>query len=362
MSEDREYTIISTSNQSAVVEEIELGIGSTDTTRRVLRAQIVRNAENADNSVRAAIVHQRRANKDASWEDLGGPALSSLRAGEAAKISLDTTQTRALFEHLRHLYQIGDRGISAGTQVLVLADENEVIRTEAARARIIKKLLEADHGAEFWAILAEGMPELADKLATAQIYEQRKAIVAEFETNIDLELGEEYWQKLLANNRWIFGNSYIGRVGERRLNIKSELDHPLIAEDGCLEIVEIKKPETPFWVIRSGQTLLYRDKYPIANLELQGAIAQAAGYIFEAEKAVDSLDWHKLHDGIRPIKPRALVVHGRSIGWTEVEQEAFRLLNDRHHGITIITFDHLLQRAKQLVECFDPRNESDIAK
>ena len=74
----------------------------------------------------------------------------------------------------------------------------------------------------------------------SRIYFERKKFVDDFENNLDKDLGETYWQELLAKNRWVFGNSYIGRIGERRINIKSTLDHPLITEDGFLEIVEIK--------------------------------------------------------------------------------------------------------------------------
>jgi hypothetical protein len=130
----------------------------------------------------------------------------------------------------------------------------------------------------------------------------------------------------------------------------------LITEDGYLEIVEIKTPEFPFWKLKEdGSYFRYRNKYLVPHIELQCAIAQGENYILEAEKAMDSKAWADKHDGIYPIKPKCLIVYGRSKGWGELENVAFRLLNDSLHGINIITFDHLLFRAKQVVELFNQK-------
>lgn len=355
MEANQEYRLTGTSVSSATVEDIELSVSDSGITRKVLRAKVVRNARDANNPVEVAIVHQRRARAGDPWEDLGGPGLGALKAGEASKMQLDTDQTRALFEHLKNLYDVGTDGIRPGKVVLAVADEEEVLRADSGRARIIKKLLEADFGAEVWEALVEESPDLATKLSLARVYGLRREVVDEFEASLGQELGEEFWQKLLERNRWIFGNSYIGRVGERRIDIRSTLDHPLIAEDGCLDIVEIKKPELPFWAVtRKGEEFLYRDKYLIPHHELAGAIAQAQNYIFEVEREVDSRSWADAHDGVVPVKPRCLVVHGRSAGWGEDEIRALRLLNDSLHGVSVITFDHLLARARQTLEVFKP--------
>lgn len=343
-----------TSRVSSRIEDIPLF--ASQLTRRVLRAEVVKNPHDVDKSVKFGIVHQRRANKDSDWADVGGTQLSELRGGEAMKITFDTEQTKSLCEHLNNLYEIGAGGVRRGTTVLEIADTDAVIKTDAGRARIINKLLEGEHSEEIWEALIEADPNLATKMSLSRIYEERKSVVVEFEQNIGKELGEEYWQKFLEKNRWIFGSSYIGRIGERRVNIKSTLDHPLITEDGYLEIVEIKTPEFPFWrVTKDKRYFLYRDKYLVPHLELQCAITQGSNYIIETEREIDSKSWAKTHDGVYPIKPKCLVVHGRSVGWGDDESTAYRILNDSLHGINVITFDHLLLRAKQTLELFNPR-------
>ncbi|MFA5158816.1 MAG: Shedu anti-phage system protein SduA domain-containing protein [Patescibacteria group bacterium] len=356
MSNSDRYKMTSTSRITSRIEDIELWRSENELTRRVIRAEVVENPRDRKKSIKFALVHQRRANTSQEWADLGGPGLNRLRAGDAVKMQLDTTQTRELVRHLLNLYEIGEGGVRRGTTVLEIANEDEVIRTDVNRARIIKKLLEGEHGEEIWNALVEEDPGLATKISLSRIYEERKEVIQEFEDNISKELGEEYWQKFFLKNHWIFGSSYIGRIGERRINIKSTLDHPLITEDGHLEIVEIKTPEFPFWKLqRDGSYFLYRKKYLVPHVELQCAITQGENYILETEKEMDSKAWAESHSGIYLIKPKCLIVHGRSNDWKGVESTAFRLLNDSLHGTTVITFDHLLLRARQMVELFNPK-------
>ena len=120
--------------------------------------------------------------------------------------------------------------------------------------------------------------------------------------------------------------------------------------------MEIKTPEFPFWKLqKDGSYFFYRNKYLVPYIELRCAITQGENYILETEKEMDSKAWAESHGGIYPIKPKCLIVHGRSDGWRDKESIAFRLLNDSLHGITVITFDHLLLRARQMVELFNPR-------
>lgn len=87
----------------------------------------------------------------------------------------------------------------------------------------------------------------------------------------------------------------------------------------------------------------------IPHGELQGAIAQTTKYILQAEKSLDSNEYIRDHGGVVPLKPRGLIVHGRSNDWTANEWEAFRLLNDELHTVQVITFDHLLKQAERIL-------------
>lgn len=345
--------MVITSQISSRIEDIELDVSPAGLTRKIIRAEVVENKKNTQNSVKIAIVHQRRSRTDSLWEDLGGRQLSELRAGDAAKMKLDTNQTQLLLTHLLNLYDIGKEGVRTGATVLEITDEDLVIKADISRARVIRKLLAENYSKEFWNALSEEHPTLATKMALARICEEIKQVVEEFKSKINEELGEEFWRKFLSKNRWIFGSNYIGMVRERRINISSTLDHPLITEDGHLEIVEIKSPEYPFWRLKKDGTYFrYREKYLVPNPELSCAIVQGINYVLEAESEMKNKSWADSHDGIYPIKPKCLVVHGRSLKWGEEETVAFRLFNDSLHGVNVITYDHLLSRANQILNLF----------
>lgn len=349
------YEMKSTSRNSSDVSDIELWASEGGKTRKVLRSEIVRNPKASSNSVKIAIVHQRRAQSSSAWTDIGGETLSDLHAGDAAKMQLDSATTRKLFDHPSNLFEIGAEGPRMGRSVLVIADEDEVIKTDAGRARVIRKLLSGNHGDEMWQTLIEEDPSLATKMSLSRIYGERKKVLREFRSSIDEAFGENYWQNFFDEHHWMFGSSYKGRVGERRIGIQSTVDYPLITEDGHLEIVEIKTPEATFWRENTkGEPFRYRGKYLVPSRELQGALAQATHYILEIEREMDSKAWAEAHGGIYPVKPKCLVILGRSNDWTEDEWTAYRLLNDSIHGIIVLTFDHLLLRASQVLQLFNP--------
>ena len=54
-------------------------------------------------------------------------------------------------------------------------------------------------------------------------------------------------------------------------------------------------------------------------------------------------------DGVRVVKPRCVLVFGRSKGWNERQVEAYRILNSGYSNLTIMTYDHVLERAKRIV-------------
>jgi hypothetical protein len=354
MDESFQYRMRSTSRSSSKIEDIPLSESESGLTRKVLRAEIVDHPTDKEKSVKFAVVHQRRS-KGQDWSDLGGKSLAQLKAGEAAKMQLDTRETRSLLDHLLNLYKIGSRGVRPGQTVLQVADEDEVIRTDRGRARLIRKLVDGEFGDEIWALLAEINPGLATRLSMLQVYQDRMLVLDEFEQSLELNHNEHYWKRFLKKHSWIFGASYIEILEEDRIDIHHYTDIPCAVEGGFMDIIELKKPGFPFWTLTtSGADFRYRGKFLVAHPELSGAISQLAGYILQAEKQVDSSDYIRDHQGIVPLKPRGVVVHGRSNKWNTDHWRSFRLLNDELHGIQVITFDHLLTRARKSLEIFKP--------
>jgi len=351
--DDQDYVIKSTSRNSSEVQDIEIGRSPSELTRRVLRAEIVNNVNDNKKCVEFALVHQRRASAELPWEDLGGKTMSQLKAGEAAKFQLNTTETGQLLQHLINLYEIGKDGVKPGLQVLKLANEEEVIRTDAGRARIIRKLLAGDFGKEIWDYLSQEKPDLARQLTSGQIVKEREEVLVEFEQRLSQELDENDWKRYFKKHSWLLGSTNVHLIEESRLDIYHDTDIPFEVDGGFLDLVELKLPTTVFWTQqRGGSTYLYRGKFPVPSAYVMGAVMQTTGYILQAEKNVDSEDFRQAHGGIKALKPRGLVVIGRSNHWGDKEWQAFRLLNDELHGVQVITFDILLSRAKKSVELF----------
>ena len=77
------------------------------------------------------------------------------------------------------------------------------------------------------------------------------------------------------------------------------------------------------------------------------AITQANRYIYEIELEANS-DKFRKRIGVRTVKPRAVLIYGRSNEWNEDEREAYRILNAGYHNLNIMSYDHVLERAKRI--------------
>nr|WP_252509275.1 hypothetical protein [Acinetobacter colistiniresistens] len=42
-------------------------------------------------------------------------------------------------------------------------------------------------------------------------------------------------------------------------------------------------------------------------------------------------------------------MYGRSNDWNKDQIKAFRILNSSYHNLSVITFDHVLERAKRIL-------------
>jgi hypothetical protein len=264
-----------------------------------------------------------------------------------SKFPLDSGETRILFDYLTDFYRIADDGIRQGVETVHIGNPAEWIRTDSSRAELIRRLLNDDHGGEVWEMLIALQPELASQLAAALVHKRRRQALAAFEQALTEEHNEEYWRRLLRANAWIFGGANVAIIDESRIDLHHIADIPFEVTGGFMDIVELKKPDFPFWTMsRTGSAWKYRGKFLTPHPELNGAIAQTRYYILQAEKHVADSDFARDH-GVVPLKPRGLVVHGRSADWGTAEWEAFRLLNDGLHGLQVLTFDHLLEQGRR---------------
>jgi hypothetical protein len=325
--------------------------GENKLTRRALKLTFIKdhNAPDKFIGVHAECLFQKRKNQTEPW-----PAktvnLAEVPSNFGFKFSLDSAQTLELTQALQDAYPIGNEKISSGKRTVLRGiGKDEVIVTEKNKAAILQQLtgLLNEDDVNKW--IGQNISTLSTDLALARLYSDRKTKLREFKLALSGDNDERFWQSFLKANCWIFGTPYVELLSERRLDIHHQTDFPARVEGGFMDIIEIKTPQLPFWTMSSDKPYKYRGKFLIPHPELQGAIAQTTKYLLQAEKQLDSAEYIKDHGGILPLKPRGLIVHGRSASWSAEEWEAFRLLNDELHTVQIISFDHLLKQAGRML-------------
>jgi hypothetical protein len=174
---------------------------------------------------------------------------------------------------------------------------------------------------------------------------KRSRAIDEFNSMLELDLTENNWQHWFEINSWVLGTDFVKVLDERTIDTANISDFLMQSYDGFLDIVEIKRPEggLKFW-----QASLDHGNH-IPHSDLIKAITQASIYIHEVEREADSHKFFQRVGGVRTIKPRCTLIYGRSDGWTPEQQEAFGILNSSYHNLTIMTFDHVLERARRIL-------------
>ena len=176
--------------------------------------------------------------------------------------------------------------------------------------------------------------------------------INEFENMLSQDLLEKEWQKWFTKNDWVLGSEFVKILDEREIDTENIADYLMQAYDGFLDIIEIKRPavELPFWASKKGH-----ENY-IPSTELTKAITQATTYIFEVEREANSIKFLEKVGHVKTIKPRCVLIFGRSENWNDEQCEAYRILNSSFHNLNIMTYDHVLKRARRILN-IDEEND-----
>lgn len=191
-------------------------------------------------------------------------------------------------------------------------------------------------------ILGSGI--LSENITLAIDLLRKKGAVNSFKQALDCDYPESFWQSWFETNKWMLGSEYLEILDDRKIDSNHIADYLMQAFDGFLDIVEIKKPNgLRFWM----DSLDHNNYVPSA--ELIKAITQCQNYLYEIERESNSAKFLEKTNGTKIIKPRCLLVFGRSINWNNKQREAYRILNASFNQINILTYDHLLQRAQSVM-------------
>ncbi|WP_336937384.1 Shedu immune nuclease family protein [Acinetobacter modestus] len=176
-------------------------------------------------------------------------------------------------------------------------------------------------------------------------YTNRLKAIDEFNQLLEYDETENTWQKWFENNSWVLGSDFVKTIDERAIDTRNISDFLMQSYDGFIDIVEIKRPEgnLHFW-----QSQLDHGNY-IPHNDLIKAITQSLIYIHEIEQESNNVKFLERTENIKTIKPRCTLIYGRSKDWNKEQIKAFRILNSSYHNLSIITFDHVLERAKRIL-------------
>jgi Domain of unknown function (DUF4263) len=177
-------------------------------------------------------------------------------------------------------------------------------------------------------------------------HSQRLRAIKRFEEMLNQDFLENEWQKWFQSNSWVLGSQFVRILDERSIDTGNISDFLMEAYDGFLDVVEIKRPngELQFWA--SAQD---HGNY-VPSSELIKAVTQSSRYIYEVEREANSVKFLEKVGGVKTVKPRCILIFGRSNNWNSAQIEAYRILNANYHNLTILTYDHVLTRARRMVD------------
>lgn len=186
---------------------------------------------------------------------------------------------------------------------------------------------------------------LPDELVASLQIQTRVSAIREFEVMLGQDLLEQKWQEWFRKNDWVLGSEFVRILDERDIDTANISDYLMQAYDGFLDIIEIKRPE--------GDLKFWADAQDHGNhvpaTDLTKAITQATKYIYEVEREANSVKFAERVGNVKTIKPRCVLIFGRSNAWNIEQREAFRILNSSYHNLSIMTYDHVLARAQRIL-------------
>ncbi|MDD4644870.1 MAG: DUF4263 domain-containing protein [Bacteroidales bacterium] len=169
--------------------------------------------------------------------------------------------------------------------------------------------------------------------------------IEKFQKMLKEDLTEYKWQKWFTENSWVLGTEFVKILDEREIDTANISDFLMEAYDGFIDIVEIKRPEgnLKFWA----DTKDHNNYFP--HSDLIKSITQASKYIYEVEREANNVKYFERVGCVKTIKPRCILIYGRSDEWNDEQKESYRILNSNYHNLKIMTYDHILNRAKRLI-------------
>ncbi len=333
----------STSRKSAVCSDIELNV--TSTTKLIFRPEIVNNPHDQKACVKGTFIHYRK-NKSDMWEKLDTYPRSSIPAGCAINLSLDTAETMNLIEGLSEFKNAYDKdGIPYG--------EKEYLITSKSVGQFAEQLANLDNAKTVIESLTSLNSNVLDNLGTVLGISRLKMAIQIWKDNQASD-NEEYWHKIFRDNFWLVAQlllhpviilndkAYVGGkgTGNTGANIADFLLQNKLTTN--VLILEIKTPTTQLLASQ------YRSIYPVSR-ELSGAITQALNYKQELLNNFFSLaQGRKLM--FESFDPKCVVIIGNLAELdTRDKLRSFEIFRNQLTNVEIVTYNELFEKTHDLL-------------
>ena len=278
-------------------------------------------------------------------EKISGVEISKLYAGKLEKIHFSTLDFEKILQLLKLFSELDLKSIANKSIILdesIIGDSEEVLKFLTLIAADPEGKQKFSEVANNFGLIGVGdIDHLAQRKECVELFDRILNDQNEFEaykTELGVGKPEEVWQKFFSKNSWILGTDFVEVLDERRIDVDNITDYLLKSFDGFVDIVELKLPSADFWTTEN-----------IPRSELTQASMQCNRYILQTERKINDLEFNKKIKKTPIVKPRITLIYGRSAGWSEDQKEAYRVLNSSYSNLSILTYDHLLDRAKRMI-------------
>lgn len=273
-----------------------------------------------------------RYNKPKNWSETETLELDSPKS----ELTLDGEEFQNLIEFISTYYE----PFKEGTKAFLPLDNP----FDQSNAEQIKQLLNLPDKQRMLQFLLNN-DVIPEDLEIGLSHARKMKAIDEFHYLLESDFTENRWQNWFEKNNWVLGSDFVKVLDERVIDTQNISDFLMQSYDGFLDIIEIKRPEggLKFWA----SSLDHNNYYP--HSDLVKAITQSISYVHEVELQANDMKFFERVGKIKTIKPRCTLIFGRSNDWNQAQQEAFRVLNSSYHNLTIMTFDHVLERANRIL-------------
>lgn len=373
---DGKIDVISTSLKTADASPIVLN--KTEMIQTKFEPVLVENDKEPIKCVSGRLVYEKKRKNEEEFPT-EKVTRQSVKVENFMEISLDTSENYKLFQGLKSLYDlyedIGQTPMGSTTYTKVdisFKQFQSIIQSDPSAARLlgqsenfelVKMLLQIITQTDSLDSLRNSLKELeqlnVNALTNAISIERLERILRILEKNIDSD-NEELWQNIFEENQWILSQifscpctifeekAYVGGKGISNVggNVCDLIYQNNLTQN--IALIEIKTPRTPLFGSQ------YRGTYSLSS-DMSGAINQILNYKDKLTKEYYA-NCHNSSKFFEVLTPKCFLVIGKVHGLDKTQIAALENYRNSLTNVTIITFDELIQRTKDMVAIFSTEN------